>query len=56
MPEDDLVAFFRSLTPAKRREYDALAERDRRHGEDVEADRSESDKQRAKRRSTENLS
>lgn len=34
---DDLVAFFRSLPPEARRQYEALAELDRRFGEDVEA-------------------
>lgn len=32
---DDLLAFFRSLSPSARREYEALAELDRRFGEDV---------------------
>jgi hypothetical protein len=37
--EDDLVAFFRSLDEAARREYEKLAEVDKRYGEDVEAER-----------------
>jgi hypothetical protein len=36
---NDLVAFFRSLSPDARRQYDVLAERDRRFGEDVEAEK-----------------
>ena len=36
--EDDIVAFFRALPAARRREYDSLAELDRRFGEDVEAE------------------
>ncbi len=35
----DLVSFFLSLDPAARREYDALAARDREFGEDVAAER-----------------
>ncbi|HVH43731.1 MAG TPA: hypothetical protein VM925_15360 [Labilithrix sp.] len=41
MTEEDVVAFFRSLPPARRREYEALAELDRRFGEDVQAERGE---------------
>jgi hypothetical protein len=37
MNDEDVVVFFRSLTPARRKEYDALAERDRRFGEAVES-------------------
>jgi hypothetical protein len=37
--DDDIVAFFRALPKARRREYDLLAEQDRRFGEDVEAER-----------------
>jgi hypothetical protein len=37
--EDALVAFFESLPEAARREYAALAELDRRFGEDVHAER-----------------
>lgn len=33
---DEIVGFFLSLPPAARREYEALAELDRRFGEDVE--------------------
>jgi hypothetical protein len=36
--EEEIVAFFRALTPAARREYDLLAALDRRFGEDVEAE------------------
>lgn len=36
--DDDLVAFFRAMPQSRRREYDALAELDRRFGEDVEAE------------------
>lgn len=36
--DEDLVAFFFALPEARRREYEALAERDRRFGEDVEAE------------------
>lgn len=32
---DDLVRFFRALRPDARREYEALAEKDRAFGEDV---------------------
>jgi hypothetical protein len=39
MNTEDLAAFFRSLPPARRKEYDALAELDRRLGENVETDR-----------------
>ncbi|MBN9166368.1 MAG: hypothetical protein J0I07_35875 [Myxococcales bacterium] len=39
--DEDLVAFFLSLPKARRRDYDALAELDRRFGEDVEAERRE---------------
>ena len=41
-PEDgtlDLVLFFRGISARARREYDALAERDRTFGEDVFAER-----------------
>ena len=31
---ESIVAFFRSMSPAARREYEELAERDRRYGED----------------------
>jgi hypothetical protein len=34
----DLIQFFRALTPAARREYEALAARDREFGEDVGAE------------------
>ena len=37
-PDEDVVAFFLALPKARRREYDALAELDRRFGEDVEAE------------------
>lgn len=37
-PGDELVAFFRSLSANARREYEQLAERDRRYGEDVVAE------------------
>lgn len=36
---DDLVKFFRALRSEARREYDALAKRDRDFGEDVAAER-----------------
>ncbi len=36
---DDLVTFFRGLSEEARREYAALAERDRRFGEDAFAER-----------------
>ncbi len=36
---DDLVKFFRALRPEARREYEALAKKDRELGEDVEAER-----------------
>jgi hypothetical protein len=36
--DEDVVAFFLSLPKARRREYDVLAELDRRFGEDVEAE------------------
>lgn len=36
---NDLVRFFRALTPEARREYDALAAKDRAFGEDVAAER-----------------
>ena len=39
--DEDLVAFFLSLPKARRRDYEALAELDRRFGEDVEAERRE---------------
>jgi hypothetical protein len=35
----DLVRFFRALRPEARREYDALAARDREFGEDVVTER-----------------
>ncbi len=35
---DDLVRFWRALAPAARREYEALAQRDREFGEDVMAE------------------
>jgi hypothetical protein len=41
-PEDgalDLVRFFRALSPAARREYEALATKDLDFGEDVAAER-----------------
>jgi hypothetical protein len=37
----DLVAFFRSLPPDARRDYEKLAELDREFGEDVVAERRE---------------
>lgn len=37
-PDEDVVAFFLALPKARRCEYDALAELDRRFGEDVEAE------------------
>jgi len=36
---NDLLRFFRALTPEARREYDALAKKDREFGEDVAAER-----------------
>jgi hypothetical protein len=36
---NDLVRFFRALGPEARREYEALAKRDRAFGEDVAAER-----------------
>ena len=36
---NDLVRFFRALTPEARREYEVLAKRDVDFGEDVEAER-----------------
>jgi hypothetical protein len=36
---NDLVRFFRALSPEARREYEALATRDRAFGEDVTAER-----------------
>ena len=39
--EDDIVRFFRALPEARRREYAELVERDKRFGEDVEAERRE---------------
>jgi hypothetical protein len=36
---DALVAFFHALDAAARREYDALAEADRKFGEDAAAER-----------------
>ncbi|HVJ90658.1 MAG TPA: hypothetical protein VM580_12705 [Labilithrix sp.] len=41
-PEDELVLFFQSLPAKKRREYDQLAELDRRFGEDAAAERNAS--------------
>lgn len=38
-PANDLVRFFRALRPEARREYEALAARDREFGEDVAAER-----------------
>lgn len=38
-PTNDLLRFFRALRPAARREYEALAARDREFGEDVAAER-----------------
>ena len=35
---EPIVAFFRSLRAAARREYEELAERDRRYGEDSAAE------------------
>lgn len=35
----DLVRFFRALRPEARREYEALAAKDREFGEDVAAER-----------------
>jgi hypothetical protein len=37
--DDDLVRFFHALSPAARREYEALALRDRTHGEELGAER-----------------
>jgi hypothetical protein len=36
---NDLVRFFRALSPEARREYEALAAKDREFGEDVAAER-----------------
>ena len=36
--DEDVVAFFLALPKTRRREYDVLAELDRRFGEDVEAE------------------
>jgi len=36
---EDLVAFFRSIRPADKQEYEALAALDREFGEDVLAER-----------------
>jgi hypothetical protein len=36
---NDLVRFFRALTPEARRDYEALAKKDREFGEDVTAER-----------------
>lgn len=36
--DEDVAEFFRSLPEARRREYQALAELDRRFGEDVAAE------------------
>jgi hypothetical protein len=38
-PDDDIVAFFLALSPEARRDYERLAEADRRFGEDVVAER-----------------
>jgi hypothetical protein len=38
-PSDEIVAFFRALPAEARAEYEALAELDRRFGEDVDAER-----------------
>lgn len=35
---EPIVAFFRSLPPAAKREYEELAARDRRYGEDAAAE------------------
>jgi hypothetical protein len=35
----DLVSFFRALSPAARRDYEALAKKDNEFGEDVTAER-----------------
>jgi hypothetical protein len=35
---ESIVAFFRSMSAAARREYEELAERDRRYGEDSVAE------------------
>jgi hypothetical protein len=35
----DLIAFFRALGPEARRDYEALAAKDREYGEDVTAER-----------------
>ena len=40
----DLIKFFRALAPDARREYEALAARDREFGEDVAAEHAERDK------------
>ena len=37
--EEDVITFFHGLPSARRREYEALAELDRRFGEDVVAER-----------------
>jgi hypothetical protein len=37
----ELIAFFRALSPEARREYQLLAELDRRYGEDVRAEQRE---------------
>jgi hypothetical protein len=39
--EADIVAFFLSMPKARRQDYEALAELDRRFGEDVAAERRE---------------
>jgi len=36
--DDELVAFFKALTPEARQQYQALADLDRRFGEDVETE------------------
>lgn len=37
--EEDVITFFHGLPSTRRREYEALAELDRRFGEDVVAER-----------------
>jgi hypothetical protein len=39
--EEDIVAFFRGLSEAARREYEKLAEDDKRFGEDVASEERE---------------
>lgn len=38
---DAIVGYFRSLAPAARKDFETLADRDRRFGEDVTTERSE---------------